>query len=95
MLNPNIDAERLCNAIGITDGLREGLEMLKCISTLVDDIYTYTNYEEIAMDRADRNILMEESKEFYGKRILNALEIAFYGKSKDEIAFAVSEITTE
>lgn len=95
MSNNNIDYERLCNAIGITDSLRELFAMEECISTLVDDIHTYANYDEIAMERADKDIPMEESKEFYGMRILNALEIAFFGKSKEEIAIAVSDITAQ
>lgn len=95
MLKENIDYERLCNAIGITDGIRECLEASECISTLVDDVHTYTNYDEIAMDCEDRNSTMENPKDFYGTRILKALDFAFFGKSKEEIAVALSGITTE
>lgn len=95
MCKENIDYKRLCDAIGITEGIAEELAKMECISTLVEDIYTYANYEEIAMERADRHILMEESKEFYGIRILYALEAAFFGKSKEEVAVAVSDITVE
>lgn len=95
MLKENIDYEKLCNAIGITDGIREWVEKGECLSTLVNDVHIYVNYDEIAMDCEDRNSTMENSKEFYGTRILNALEFAFFGKSKEEIAVALSGITTE
>ena len=91
MRKKEIDYERLCNAIGITDGIAEALAMRECIFTLVDDIYTYVNYDEIA----SKQEFMEESKEFYGARILYAIDGAFFGKSKEEIAVAVSDITIE
>ena len=95
MCKENIDYKRLCDAIGITEGIANELARMECMSTLVDDIYTYANYEEIAMERADKHIFMEESKEFYGMRILMALEGAFFGKSKEEVAVAVSDIRAE
>ena len=50
MCKENIDYKRLCDAIGITEGIAKEFAKMECISTLVDDIYTYANYEEIAMD---------------------------------------------
>lgn len=88
----NIDFERLCNTLGITEGLAEEFAKQECVPTLVRDIHTYVNYDEIAMDASDKGLCMKESKEFYGERILNAIETIFYGKNQEEIALALSDI---
>ncbi len=93
MLNPKIDCEDLCRRIGIIgDEAKPVWDMAECIPTLAYDIYVYANYDEIKMDCEDRNETMEHPKDYYGTRILNALEMLFCGKSKDGISHVVEPI---
>ena len=75
MCKENIDYKRLCDAIGITEGIAKEFAKMECISTLVDDIYTYANYEEIAMERADRHVYMEDFMVFVSFMLLRQFSL--------------------
>lgn len=61
----NIDFERVCDAIGITEGLAEEFAKQECVSTLIGDIHAFVNYDEIAMEASDKGLHMKESKELW------------------------------
>ena len=59
---------------------------------LASDLHTVANYSQL-VDECDRKgTVLEESKEFYSDRAINALALLFQGKTKEEIAVALRDL---